>query len=258
MNFISFVSSQFASIRLEISYSIETETRSNAELDRLLRSIDLYSIHRLPLQMTISTEDRAMFLEQSCAPLTRFTMKQIFERLDQESNVDLHQVSNEFYHHEIENLFRELLDGSTRLNRSFLVQKLKEKFHNQKDSVEKLYRLMIKENLIDSNLKQKRNNEKKKIAAMISRVNELFQSNIDEGQQRKFVELLKKIDLSVNFSHFSCRLNDAISVEKNYSRIDRTLVQTRSHNFHNDSIVTERSKTNKSQEIVRSKERKSC
>ncbi|CAF1322126.1 unnamed protein product [Adineta steineri] len=181
---------------LAMAYFIETSNLSEQNIQELAKSTKLYSIVDISLSDKATKDEYSIFLEQLKSPFIRICIQRILNSVN-ENTIDLSKVSNEFYKQYINDLLHELIYGSEEFNRNLLFHQVQEQLKKNKDLVDKIYRQMLKEKLINIDTKIKIDTDKKKVSIISNDINRILNNKEDRAQQSKLIELFNKIDVPI-------------------------------------------------------------
>lgn len=177
-----------------MAYFVETRNLTEQDIQELSKSASLYSIIHMPLGEKASKDDCSVFLEHLKAPFIRICLQRILNIIE-ENTIDLNKVSNQFYNECIIDLLGELIRGSEEFNRNLVFHQVKEKLKKNKELSDKLYRQMLKEKLINIDMKIKIDTEKKKVTMIINEINRILMNKEDRIKKIQLVDLFDKIDM---------------------------------------------------------------
>jgi len=173
-----------------MAYFIETHRLTKEQICELSKSINLYSIAKIPLSEQPTSEECTEFLERLKLPFVRMCIKRSLETI---TNMPTH----DFYRECIENLLNELIHGSDEFNRSFLNNLTREQVKQSKELSEKIYRLMLKEKLIQLDGKTKIDTNKKKTSIVIDGINRILSQENDPIKQNQLIGIFERVDLTI-------------------------------------------------------------
>jgi hypothetical protein len=178
-----------------MAYFIETRHLSEEAIHELSKAVDLYSIAHIPLAKEATKDECSTFLEHLKAPFIRICMQRIISLMNQENTNHLDKVSNKFYNERIIDLLNELIHGSDEFNQNVLFHQIKEQLKKTKDLPDKLYRQMLKDKLIQIDIKVKIDTDKKKVSMIINEIKRILDNKEEYVKQGQLVELFDRIDM---------------------------------------------------------------
>ncbi|CAM4912460.1 unnamed protein product [Rotaria socialis] len=183
--------------KLGMAYFIETHNLNKADIYKLSKAADLYSIVRVNLPAEATNDECSAFLDNLKAPLIRRCIQRILTLTNQDKTIDLDKVSSKFYNERIIDLLNDLIHGSDELNRNLILYQIKKELKKNKELPDKLYRQMLKEKLIPIETKTKIDTDKKKISIIIHETNQIFNNIDDRLKQEQFVDFFDQLDITL-------------------------------------------------------------